>query len=123
MKNLFLLLLFCAGMYAQPTVFNVQKYCIDNKPFKANTCDVSGNEYSFVFLDAKNKSVVFFFTDTKLKYQIASFSTNNLGSTVYVLKENDNNVEMTINKLKNKIDFAYSNMEIHLVVGSSTKMQ
>lgn len=120
MKNLLVLLLFSVGMFAQPTVFNVQKYCVDNKPFKSGECDISGNEYSFVFLDAKAKSVVFFFTDTKLKYEIVSATTNSSG-TNYSLKSATDIVQMHINKAKNNIEFLYPNMKIHLVVGASTK--
>ena len=36
---------------AQEQVFNVQKYCVDELPIKKGQCDISGNEYSWVFLD------------------------------------------------------------------------
>jgi hypothetical protein len=43
------------SIYAQEQVFNVQRYCVDEKPFKQGECNISGNEYSFVFLDIQNE--------------------------------------------------------------------
>jgi hypothetical protein len=48
-----LFLLLSGSMYSQEQVFNVQRYCVDEVPFKSGECDISGNEYSFVFLDEK----------------------------------------------------------------------
>ena len=67
MKKILFILLLSSGVYAQQEVFNVQQYCVDVKPFKKGECNLSGNEYSFVFLDTKKKDVTFFFTNTKLK--------------------------------------------------------
>jgi hypothetical protein len=53
MKYFIALLLLSGSMYCQEQVFNVQRYCVDEVPFKSGECDISGNEYSFVFLDEK----------------------------------------------------------------------
>jgi hypothetical protein len=123
MKKLILLLLISGAMYSQEQVFNVQQYCIDEKPFKKGECDITGNEYSFVFVDAKKNDVVFFLTNMKLKYEIVSTVVSDTKSTVYVLKNESGEIEMHVNKQKTRIDFFYPDKEIHLKVGKSTKLQ
>jgi hypothetical protein len=125
MKKILLLLLLTTGAYAQPEVFNVQKYCVDELPFKKSECDISGNEYSFVFLDSKKKEVVFFFTNTKLKYKItgSQTGTSDPGTIIHKLEGEAGRAEMKINKQKTRIEFLYSEMHIYLTVGKSTKME
>jgi hypothetical protein len=123
MKKIIVLLLLTGGMYAQEQVFNVQRYCIDEEPFKKGECDRTGNEYSFVFLDTKKSNVVFFLTEMRLKYKIVksgvfSFAPN---YTVYSLENEKEQIEMRINKQNTKIEFLYPNNHIYLTVGKSTK--
>lgn len=123
MKKTILMLLITGGMYAQEQVFNVQRYCIDEQPFKKGTCDITGNEYSFVFLDKKKSNVVFFLTEMKLKYKIiksAVFSSDP-NYTVYTLESEKEQLEMRINRQNTKIEFLYPNNHIYLTVGTSTK--
>ena len=123
MKKL-ILLLFCAfGMSAQNQVFNVQQYCVDQSPFKKGQCDISGNEYSFVFLNTKKKELVFFFTDIKLKYNIVavSVSSSNPKVSSYTLQNKQGLVTMNLNQAKTKIEFLYPDKHIYLTVGNSTK--
>lgn len=123
MKKTILMLLITGGMYAQEQVFNVQRYCIDEQPFKKGTCDITGNEYSFVFLDTKKSNVVFFLTEMKLKYKIiksAVFSSDP-NYTVYTLESEKEQLEMRINRQNTKIEFLYPNNHIYLTVGTSTK--
>jgi hypothetical protein len=77
MKYFIALLLLSGSMYSQEQVFNVQRYCVDEFPFKIGECDILGNEYSFVFLDKEKKDVVFFFTNMKLKYKMEFLYPNN----------------------------------------------
>ena len=123
MKKLFLLLLVSGAMYSQQQIFHVQRYCVDEKPFKKGACDISGNEYSFVFMDEKKKEVVFFFTDMKLEYKIvdSAVSTINPDYTHYTLENQSGQIEMKINKLKTKMEFLYPDKNIYLTVGKSTK--
>ncbi len=123
MRNLILFLFLSCGMFAQKQVFNVQKYCIDEAPFKKGQCDVSGNEYSFVFIDAKKSEVVLFMTDTRLEYKIANTNVSELDSnlTHYTLVNKDGQIEMVMNKAKTKIEFIYPNSHIYLTVGAATK--
>lgn len=125
MKKLLFMLLLTSGVYAQEQVFNVQQYCVDTKPFKKGQCDLSGNEYSFVFLDIKKKEVVFFFTDTKLKYKIVEshLETINPSITSYTLVNEKGSTEMKINKQKTKIEFIDATNHIYLTVGKSTKSE
>lgn len=123
MKKLLIILLLTSCTYAQQKVYNVQQYCVDTKPFKKGECNLSGNEYSFVFLDIKKKEVVFFFTNTKLKYNIVEFHQEDINSnmTSYTLANEKGLTEMKINKQKTKIEFTDAINHIYLTVGKSTK--
>ena len=125
MKKILFILLVSSGVYAQQEVFNVQQYCVDVKPFKKGECNLSGNEYSFVFLDTKKKDVTFFFTNTKLKYKIIEFHKEeaNPNFTWYNLVNEKGNMEMRINKQKTKIEFIDATNHIYLTVGKSTKLR
>ncbi|RZJ29071.1 MAG: hypothetical protein EOO48_08415, partial [Flavobacterium sp.] len=100
MKKFLLLLLLSTGAFAQRQVYNVQWYCIDEKPFKKGQCDVSGNEYSFVFLDAQKKSVTFFLTSMKLNYVIKDSyaDATDKNYTYYVLENESGRTDMRVNK-------------------------
>ena len=123
MKKFLFMLLASSGLYAQQEVFNVQQYCVDQKPFKKGECDVSGNEYSFVFLNNQKKEVVFFFTFSKLKYKILESHVEalNPNSISYILEGDNGAIEMKINKQKTKMEFLYPDNHIYLTVGKSTK--
>ena len=123
MKKLVLMLLITSGIYAQEQVFNVQRYCIDEKPFKQGECNIEGNEYSFVFLDLKKQDVVFYLTATKMKYKIVASGVlpQDKNYTYYSLENDKEQVEMRINKQHTKIEFLYFNNHIYLTVGKSTK--
>ena len=125
MKKILIMLLLSSGVYAQKKVFNVQQYCVDKAPFKKGDCDLSGNEYSFVFLDTKKKEVVFFFTDIKLKYKIVESHAENVkpNFTTYTLVNEKGTTEMKINKQKTKIEFIDASNHIYLTVGKSTKSE
>lgn len=123
MKKIILFLLLSVGAYSQSQVFNVQQYCVDEAPFYKDQCDISGNEYSFVFMDVQKKDVTLFFTDTKFKYKIAGVQADKAtGYTTYSLTGNRGSVEMKINASKTKIEFLYPETRIYLTVGKSTKM-
>jgi hypothetical protein len=123
MKYFIMMLLFTGSMFAQERVYNVQSYCVDEKPFRKGQCDISGNEYSFVFLDTKKSEVVFFFTSMKLKYKIVETKVfaPDPNYTFYQLQGAEGAVEMKIHKQQNKIEFIYPNNHIYLTVGASTK--
>ena len=121
MKKLIFMLLLTSGVYAQKQVFNVQRYCIDEKPFKKGECDSTGNEYSFVFLDVKKQEVVFFLTELKFEYQIIAFKTEATGTT-YTLKNDKGNMEMKVNNTLTNIEFSTPERHIFLTVGKSTKL-
>lgn len=125
MKKFLFMLLLTSGVYAQKEVFNVQQYCVDTKPFKKGECDISGNEYSFVFIDTKKKEVVFFFTNIKLKYKIVKSHVEevNPNLTSYALVNEKGTMEMKINKQKTKIEFNDATNHIYLTVGKSTKSE
>ena len=124
MKKLIIMLLFTSSIYAQEHVFNVQRYCVDEFPFKKGDCDISGNEYSFVFLDTKKNDVVFFFTDMKMKYKIVNsfVCATDSNYTEYTLEGEKGQVEMKVNKQNTKMEFLYPNNHIYLTVGKSTKL-
>jgi hypothetical protein len=123
MKKIIVLLLLTSGLYAQEQVFNVQRYCIDEQPFKQGECNITGNEYSFVFLDTQKRDVVFFLTATKMKYKIvdSGILPQDRNYTFYTLENEQEQVEMRINKQNTKIEFLYPNNHIYLTVGKSTK--
>ncbi|MFV5701055.1 hypothetical protein ACM55F_04195 [Flavobacterium sp. XS2P12] len=123
MKKIIVMMSLTGGMYAQEQVFNVQRYCIDEKPFRQGECNVAGNEYSFVFLDTKKRDVVFFLTATKMKYKIVDSGIFPLDRnyTFYTLENEQEQVEMRINKQHTRIEFLYPNNHIYLTVGKSTK--
>lgn len=109
--------------YSQPQVFNVQQYCVDEAPFRKGQCDISGNEYSFVFMDTQKKEVAFFFTDMKFKYKITEVQSDTAtGSVSYSLTGDKGTLEMKINMPKTKIEFLYPDTHIYLTVGKSTKL-
>lgn len=120
MKTLLLLLLMTSGLYAQKQVFNVQKYCIDETPGTTSDCDVSGNAYSFVFLDNIKNEVVLFLTDSKFKYQITK-SEIHPTHTSYTLNDGNHESTMKVNTQKTRIEFLTANRNIFLTVGKSTK--
>ena len=122
MKRIVLMLLLTSGVYAQKQVYNVQQYCIDEKPFKQGQCDMSGNEYSFVFLDVKKSEVVFYLTEVKFQYQIITTQTDS-SSTIYTLKNGIDETMMKVNNAKSKIEFLTPNRHIYLTVGKSTKSE
>ena len=117
------MLLLTSGVYAQQEVFNVQQYRVDTKPFKKGASDISGNEYSFVFLDTQKKEVIFFFTNTKLKYKIVESHQEEVNPSItsYTLVNEKGSTEMKINKQKTKIEFIDASNHIYLKVGKSTK--
>lgn len=123
MKKLIFMFLLTGSIYAQEQVFNVQRYCVDEKPFKQGECNISGNEYSFVFLDTQKREVVFFLTATKMKYKIINSGVFSLDKnyTTYTLENEQEQVEMRINKQQTRIEFLYPNTRIYLTVGTSTK--
>jgi hypothetical protein len=123
MKKIIVLLLLSGGMYAQEQVFNVQRYCIDEKPFRQGECNIAGNEYSFVFLDTQKRNVVFFLTATKMKYKIvdSGIVSQDRNYTFYTLENENEQVEMRVNQQHTKIEFLYPNNHIYLTVGKSTK--
>ena len=123
MKKLIFVFLLTGSIYAQEQVFNVQRYCVDEKPFKQGECNISGNEYSFVFLDTQKREVVFFLTATKMKYKIINSGVFSLDKnyTTYTLENEQEQVEMRINKQQTRIEFLYPNTRIYLTVGTSTK--
>ena len=120
-----LLLLLTSAMYSQKKIFNIQHYCIDESPFKKGDCNISGTEYSFVFLDNNKSEVILFLTDIKLKYKIvnSTASKTNPVFTSYILKDAIGAVEMRVNKQKTRIEFLYPDKHIYLKVGKSTKSQ
>lgn len=119
------MLLLTSGVYAQQEVFNVQHYCVDVKPFKKGECDISGNEYSFVFLDIQKKDVTFYFANNKLQYKITESRIDevNPNFTWYVLENDKGLTDMKINKQKTKIEFIDPGNHIYLTVGKSTKLE
>lgn len=123
MKKIIVLLLLTSGLYAQEQVFNVQRYCIDEQPFKQGECNITGNEYSFVFLDTQKRDVVFFLTATKMKYKIvdSGILPQDRNYTFYTLENENEQVEMRVNQQHTKIEFLYPNNHIYLTVGKSTK--
>ncbi|RKS14632.1 hypothetical protein [Flavobacterium sp. 120] len=123
MKKIIVLLLLTSGLYAQEQVFNVQRYCIDEQPFKQGECNITGNEYSFVFLDTQKRDVVFFLTATKMKYKIvdSGILPQDKNYTFYTLENENEQVEMRVNQQHTKIEFLYPDNHIYLTVGKSTK--
>ena len=123
MKKIFFLFLLSGTIYAQEQVFNVQRYCIDEKPFKPGECNILGNEYSFVFLDKQKSEVVFFLTATKMKYKIVNSGIFPLDHnyTFYTLENSQEHIEMRINKQQTRIEFLYPSNHIYLTVGVSTR--
>lgn len=124
MKNLLFLLLICSSTHSHKQVYNVQQYCIDEKPFKKEQCDISGNEYSFVFVDSAKKKVTFFLTSTKLNYDIAEIYPDEFEKefTYYVLENENGRADMRINRKGTKIEFIYPDKIIYLKTGKSTKL-
>ncbi len=125
MKKFLFILMLTSVVYAQPEVFNVQHYCVDSKPFKKGQCDISGNEYSFVFLDTAKKEVRFFFTDVKLEFKIAEshIEETNPNFTSFTLVNSDSTMQMRMNRQKTKIEFIDATNHIYLTVGKSTKLE
>lgn len=121
MKKIIGLLLLTSSIYSQKQVFNVQRYCIDEQPLAKGDCDITGNEYSFVFLDPKKHEVVFFLTEIKFEYQIID-SKKDSNNTIYILKNDLGDIEMKVNDAKTKIEFLYPDRHIFLNVGKSTKL-
>ena len=121
MKKLIFMLLLTSGLYAQKQVFNVQRYCIDERPFKKGEIDNVGNAYSFVFLDEKKKEVVLFLSDLKFEYQITS-SKKEANNTYYTLTNNTSIVEMKVSNGKTKIEFIGPERHVFLTVGPSTML-
>ena len=123
MKILLLMLSLSTGLFAQEQIFNVQQYSIDNKPFKTQGYDLTGNIYSFVFVDKSKNEVVLFLSDTQIKYTIEEeIKGTSTTPTSYKLRNADGVVEMSINKSKTKIEFLEANRRISLKVGKSTKL-
>lgn len=124
MKKLILMLLLTSSMYSQKQVFNVQRYCVDEKPFNKGECDISGNEYSFVFLDTQKNDVVLFLTDMRLEYKIVKSGTllSDPNFTNYTLENKSGQIEMKVNNQHTKMEFLYPDSHIYLTVGKSTKL-
>ena len=123
MKILLLMLTLSTGLFAQEQIFNVQQYSIDNKPFKTQGYDLTGNEYSFVFVDKSKNEVVLFLSDTQIKYSIEEVNKGTSSTpTTYKLRNAEGIVDMSIDKSKTKIEFLEPNRRISLKVGKSTKL-
>lgn len=109
------------GVYAQKQVFNVQQYCIDEKPMRNGDCDIKGNAYSFVFLDLNKNEVILFLSDLKFEYQIIA-SKKDANDILYALKNGVSHAEMRLNANRTKIEFLQPGRHIKLTVGKSTKL-
>ncbi len=120
---LILLLLVSAAVQAQKKVYNVQHYCVDEKPFAKGECDISGNEYSFVFMDEAKKEVKLFLTNVRMAFRIESSVVSQLDPQyrVYTLSDAKGTYEMRINKAGNRMEFHLPDNRILLTVGASTK--
>ena len=118
-----LALLISASAFAQKKVYNVQRYCVDEKPFAKGDCDISGNEYSFVFMDEAKKEVTLFLTNIKMPFRIDSSVVSQVDPqyTVYTLSDAKGVYEMRLNKAGNKMEFHLPDNRIYLTVGASTK--
>jgi hypothetical protein len=128
MRKLFFTMAFLLTVaigHAQHQVYNVQWYCVDEKPFKKGQCDISGNEYSFVFVDNPKKQVTFFFTSMKLKYNITESyqDATDANYHYYVLENEKGRTDMRINKAGNKIEFIEPDKIIYLTAGKTTKLE
>lgn len=122
MRILLLMLVMTSGLFAQEQIYNVQQYCIDNKPFTSQGCDIQGNEYSFVFVDETKNEVVLFLSDTKISYQIVEQSKPKASEAGgYKLKSSQGLVDMRIDATKSTIEFVNPERRITLKVGKSTK--
>ncbi|HEX8269042.1 MAG TPA: hypothetical protein VF581_04045 [Flavobacterium sp.] len=121
MKKIIAALLFTSGLFAQDQVYNVQKYCIDELPFVKGSCDISGNEYSFVFVDAKKKDVVLFIGGQKMQFKIVDV-TKDPASTKYKLTNTAGEVAMNINAQSTRMEFLFPERRIYLTTGKSTKL-
>ena len=119
MKKLLFMFLLGQALFAQQQVYNVQKYCIDEKPLVSNQCDISGNEYSFVFIDQVKMEVTLFLSTNKFKYQIVEIKKQS-GASAFKLKNDAGSASMTIRDDKT-IEFMQPDRRIKLTVGSSTK--
>ncbi len=124
MKKLILMLLFSCSLFAQPRVFNVQQYLIDNKPFHSGQYDVKGNEYSFIFLNSQKKEVSIFLAGNKFTYDIAEViaPARNADFTIYTLTNSSGSAEMRINRQNTRIELLTPDKNIYLTVGKSTKL-
>lgn len=112
-----------AAGFAQKKVYNVQRYCIDEKPFSKGACDISGNEYSFVFMDEAKKEVTLFLTNIKMPFKIESSVVSQVDPQyrVYTISDSKGRYEMRLNKTGNKMEFHLPDNRIFLTVGASTK--
>jgi hypothetical protein len=118
------LLLFSGAVRAQKQVYNIQHYCIDEKPLKHTGCDIEGNEYSFLFVDPDKKQVTLFLSDTKMAFAIVGIATDETsGSTVYTLRNTEGTTQLTVNKPQNNIVLSSPVRRITLKAGKSTKME
>ena len=122
-KLLFVLLFASAAVSAQKKVYNVQQYCIDEKPFERKTCDIEGNEYSFVFLDESKKEVTLFLSNTKMPFKIKSSVVSQADPQyrVYTILDEKGVYEMRLNRQGTKMEFHLPDNRIFLTVGASTK--
>jgi hypothetical protein len=111
--------------HAQKQIYNVQWYCVDQKPFKKGQCDISGNEYSFVFIDVAKKQVAFYFTEMKLKYTITDSYQDTTDPTYryYILENENGRTDMRVSKTGDKIEFIEPDKVIYLTVGKTTKLE
>ncbi len=108
---------------SQKKVYNVQHYCIDQKPLAKGDCDISGNEYSFVFMDEAKKEVTLFLTSMKMPFTILSSNQSEVDPSfrVFAISDPRGTYEMRLNKTGTKIEFHLPENRIYLTVGASTK--
>lgn len=121
MKTILLFFWLTTLVYAQKQVFNVQQYCIDEKPLHQGDCDIKGNAYSFVFLDVKRSEVILFLSDIKFEYQIIA-SKKDANDLLYALKKGVSHAEMRLSADRTKIEFLQPGRHIKLTIGKSTKL-
>ncbi len=125
MKNLLLslLLLISLSASAQSKVYNVQKYCVDELPFKKGECDLSGTEYSFVFVDSAQNKIGIQIAQQKLNFTILSSAVDpKTKELLYELKNPQGLAKLRISPNSKTIELIEARNRILLYFGASTKM-
>lgn len=93
--------------YSYSQHLEVHSYCIDEEPLEANTCDIYGEEYTYIEIDEKNEKISLYYNEELTEFTLVRIDwLEKQGHYRYVIF-NKNNIRASLYSLKDKSRFLF----------------